>query len=350
MIFFRSFFLLFDTIHLFKNIKSNWITEKMKKLRFEKFETGEELIAEWKHIVDIYKEEKDLVVKHTLLNYATIFPTNFEKQKVQLTFNVFNEKTVAVLKMNGADSTEAFVRLVTRMVNMLNVRSPHTATKLNDPDRETFRRVDDDRFEFLKNMAGMFEKMDSESSKYPGRVMCLTSQSSNALSVTIRGVVEATKTLLQKGLDYVLTGDINDERLEGEFGIFRGLNGGNYYMSAEHCQNALKLQRIKLFSRLEKDVFLEHTENDCCKQAITDKELEQLDSCLEDSSDISTKEKSTLYYISGYVCRKENLQTESAPTIDLPESEFTQYVSRGKLCHPPRDLYDLSLYLYSYHS
>ena len=130
--------------------------------------------------------------------------------------------------------------------------------------------------------------MDSESSKYPGRVMCLTSQTSNALSVTIRGVVEATKTLLQKGLDYVLTGDINDERLEGEFGIFRGLNGGNYYMSAEHCQNVLKLQRIKLFSRLEKDVLLEHTENDCCKQAITDKELEQLDSCFEDSSNIST--------------------------------------------------------------
>ena len=37
-------------------------------------------------------------------------------------------------------------------------------------------------------------------------------------------------------------------------------------------------------------------------------QLEQLDSCFEDSSNISTKEKSTLYYISGYVCRKEILQ------------------------------------------
>ena len=110
-----------------------------------------------------------------------------------------------------------------------------------------------------------------------------------------------------------MTGDINDERLEGEFGIFRGLNGRNYYMSVEHCQNGLKLQRIKLFSRRDKDIFLEPTENDCCKQALNEKELEQLDSCFEDSSDISNKEKSTLYYISGYVCRKENLQTESAP-------------------------------------
>ena len=147
------------------------------------------------------KEEKDIVVKHTLLNYSTIFPTNFEKQKVQLTFNVFNEKTVAVLKLNGADSTEAFVRLVTRMMNMLNVRrSPHTATKLNNPDRETFRRVDDYRFEFLEHMAGMCGKMDSSSSKYPGRVMCLTNQTSNALSVTIRGVVEVAKHCCKKEL------------------------------------------------------------------------------------------------------------------------------------------------------
>ena len=213
---FPFLFLFFDTIHLFKNIKSNWITEKMKKLCFHNFETDEELTAEWKHIVDIYKEERDLIVKQTRLTYATIYPTNFDKQKVQLTFNVFNEKTVAVLKINGASSTETFVRLVTRMMNILNVKSPHTATKLNDPDRRVIRQTNDDRFTFLEDMACMFEKMDPASSKYPGRVKCLTSQTSKALSVTLRGVVEVSKTLLQKGVDYVMTGDLNDERLEGE--------------------------------------------------------------------------------------------------------------------------------------
>ena len=79
-------------------------------------------------------------------------------------------------------------------------------------------------------MACMFQKMDPTSSTYPGRVMCLTSQTSQALSVTLRGIVEVSKTLLRNGVDYVMTGDLNDERLEGEFGIFCGCDGGDYYM------------------------------------------------------------------------------------------------------------------------
>ena len=267
---FPFLFLLFDTIHLFKNIKSNWITEKMKKLRFHNFETGDELIAEWKHIVDIYNDEKNLIVKQTRLNYAAIYPTNFDKQKVQLTFNVFNKKTVAALNINGSNSTEKFVGLVTRMMNILNVKSPHTATKLNDPDRRVIRDIDDDRFPFLENMACMFEEMSAATAKYPGRVMCLTSQTSQALSVTLRGIVEVSKTLLRNGVDYVMTGELNDERLEGEFGIFRGLNGGNYYMSGDQVQYALKLQRLKLFSFLKEDVFIEHTESDCCKRLLSE--------------------------------------------------------------------------------
>ena len=245
---FAFLFLFFDTIHLFKNIKSNWITEKLKKLRFHNFETDEELIAEWKDIVNIYKSETKLIVKQTRLNYATIYPTNFDKQKVLLTFNVFNEKTAAVLKIDGANSTEAFVRLVTRMMNILNVKSPHTAKKLNNPDRRVIRDVNDDRFPFLENMACMFQKMDPTSSPYPGRVMCLTSQTSQALSVTLRGIVEVSKTLLRNGVDYVMTGDLNDERLEGEFGIFRGCNGGDYYMSGDQVQKATSTYKAVLKS------------------------------------------------------------------------------------------------------
>ena len=150
------------------------------------------------------------MVDNCCSNYATIYPTNFDKQKVQLTFNVFNEKTV-----DGANSTGAFVQLVTRMMNILNVKSPHTAKKLNDPDRRVIRDIDDDRFPFLENMVCMFEKMDPASSRYPGRIMCLTSQTSQALSVTLRGIIEVSKTLLRKRIDYVMTGDLNDERLEG---------------------------------------------------------------------------------------------------------------------------------------
>ena len=45
---FNCLFLLYDHVHLFKNIKSNWITEKMKRLKLHYFQTMEDVIAEWK--------------------------------------------------------------------------------------------------------------------------------------------------------------------------------------------------------------------------------------------------------------------------------------------------------------
>ena len=207
---FKYLFLIFDPVHLLKNIKNNWLTEKMKKLLFENFDTEETLIAEWKHIVAIYNNEKDHITKRTLLNLATMYPTNFDKQKVQLTLNVFHEKTVAVLTENDEyNGTKTFVRLVTRMINTLNGKLTYAADNLNDSDHvEKFESVDDDRFEFLANMATMFKQMDTATSKYPTRVMSLTSQTSNALSLSIRGIIEIIKMLSVRGMiKYVLQSD-----------------------------------------------------------------------------------------------------------------------------------------------
>ena len=54
-----------------------------------------------------------------------------------------------------------------------------------------------------------------------------------------------------------------------------------YYMSGDQVQNALKLQRLKLFSHLDKEIFLEHTEQDCCKQQISEGDLMLLDNCFD---------------------------------------------------------------------
>ena len=126
--------------------------------------------------------------KITLLREHSLILQQCIQQIVQLTLNVCG--------------TETFVCLVTRMINMLNVKST-----VNDSDREKFESVDDDRYEFLENMATMFEKMDTATSKYPTRVMSLTSQTSNALSLSIRGIIEIIKMLLGKGIKYVLTGN-----------------------------------------------------------------------------------------------------------------------------------------------
>ena len=50
---------------------------------------------------------------------------------------------------------------------------------------------------------------------------------------------------------FVLSGTMQSDRLEAEFGIYRQLNGGNFYMSSEQIKNSLKLQIIKIFDRLD---------------------------------------------------------------------------------------------------
>ena len=54
--------------------------------------------AKWKDLVKIYESEIENDLYLTKLDYTTLHPNNFEKQKVQLVVNVFNEKTVAALE------------------------------------------------------------------------------------------------------------------------------------------------------------------------------------------------------------------------------------------------------------
>ena len=73
-----------------------------------------------------------------------------------------------------------------------------------------------------------------------------------------------------------------------------------------------------------------------------------VENCFSDSTNLNDEERSTLYYISGYVAYKEGLGVTPSEEISGSISEFLTNVSRGKLCHSPSDLYDYSLYCYAF--
>ena len=75
-------------------------------------------------------------------------------------------------------------------------------------------------------------------------------------------------------------------------------------------------------------------------------DIDILDRCFDDASQLYESERSTLYFISGYVAFKENIGLGETNDDNIPDSEFTKLVSRNKLSHPPSELYDLSLYVY----
>ena len=87
----------------------------MKTLDFTHPCLGVSVSAKWSHLVDIFEEELKCPIKLTKLTYASLYPTNFEKQKVSLAMNIFNEETVTALGIENYNDTKLFVEGVTRL-------------------------------------------------------------------------------------------------------------------------------------------------------------------------------------------------------------------------------------------
>ena len=129
----------------------------------------------------------------------------------------------------------------------------------------------------------------------------LTADTSNALRQTLSALVALIKYKLDVGFKYVLPGKDQSDRIEAEFGIYRQSSGGNYCISTYQVYNGLKLQRIKLYHQLERSEKLHIGVSDqCCENLKANiEDLDILDSCFQISLQLSSLEKSTLYYISG---------------------------------------------------
>ena len=339
---FDILYLLHDPTHLFKNIRNNWVTEKMKTIDFIAPFSREISQARWSDLIEIYKNEAPCPIKQTKLSYATLYPTNFEKQKVSLAVNVFNEKTVAVL---SEKATGVMVKNVTKMWNILNVKTTSAGHRLNDPDREPITDANDPRLSFLLEIGHCFNEMKS---KYTHRVRSLTIDTSNALFLTLTGLVHMTKMFLIKfNFEYVLLGQFQSDPIEGAYGGFRQGSGGNYHISYEQILSSMTLQRLKLFDKLDLAYSNEHTLATCCSSELDDKEIDLLD-VVPSLADLEEVETSTLYYICGYISMKTNIGLD-APEVASTISEFTAKVSRGALKHPPEELFDLGLRLYTYY-
>lgn len=346
---FSKLYLLYDFVHELKNIRNNWLTEKTQTLIWDvpDSENGKSVSACWSDIVDLYQKDCESLISMTKLSYQSIWPNSFEKQKVNLVLSVFDEKVVAFLKICGYEDTALFVENVLKTWNILNVKSRYAGVQLNDPTRKAIESKTDERLVFLEKMATSFKLMDR--SKQGKRVKGLTSDTANALHVTLLGLVDLTKTLLDSGFEYVLLGKLQSDRLELEFSKYRQASGGNFFISVEQVVNALALERLKLFNSL--DLQNDSVVENCCELDIRDSEddLNLVVEAFGEASNLTKHELSVLYYISGYVTCKENLSPPPGSTPPAtPASEFTEKLSRGKLSHPSATLFDLSQYFYAF--
>ena len=134
------------------------------------------------------------------------------------------------------------------------------------------------------------------------------------------------KTLLENyNFKYVLLGCLQTDDLEGEFGKYRQLSGGCYYISVEQVLMSARMRKLALFNKLEIADVPHLSANDCCSSDFTEEELSLLDNSIDNIDSITPEEDASLYYICGYVAKKENYlpkyYTDGSDSTQSPASE-----------------------------
>jgi len=97
----RKLFFMFDSVHLLKSIRNNWINQIDQTFCFPAA-SGSLVKASFAHLKQLYDSEKSAIVKLApSLSFTSLHPNNTQRQNVKLALQVFDEKNVAALTEFG---------------------------------------------------------------------------------------------------------------------------------------------------------------------------------------------------------------------------------------------------------
>ena len=159
----RIWFLLFDTVHLLKYIRNNWISEKSQLISFDQNST-----ASFNDVVDLYNDEKDSILKTTPLTQSAVHPSKLQLQNVQHVLKVFNDRVIAALIMKECKDTAYFIQTVVNWWNTVNVSAKGQDKRMNDP----FRAVQTSASSTIDEFINIFR--NAASGQGDTRIHCLT--------------------------------------------------------------------------------------------------------------------------------------------------------------------------------
>ena len=340
----RYVFLVFDYVHIFKNVRNNWITVANQQLSFVK--DGKDYIAYWADIKALYEEDRLTVIRLTKLTHTAVFPKPLQRQSVPLVCQVFNDKTVAALsalkiKLKIRDGTIEFVRLVTDWFNMNNVKNKFSAIHLRDPCRSPWT-LNCESFRKLNTTCDVITSCTWKGGK--GRALKLTKQTGTAFVVSTKTNIEAAKYLLEnEHFDYVLPAINADECLEKFFGCVRMRNEGKFYIDIMDVQAAAKV--FHLHSLRKNDVIPSkdpddqtHVTCDSCSVSPDEDDIDKIHELTPADTQALLDSDDTLrhkvVYIAGHLVFKFGAhKTDDDDDFELT-SEFTEKLDRGGLSMP----------------
>jgi len=353
----RPLFLLFDPVHILKNIRNNWMTEKLQTLAFKA--NGQCLTVKWDHLKELFKHECETTLKLSKLTKASLYPSNLEKQKVSLCLNVFSEQTSSALKTCSKSSEEwketaAFIDSVLKLWKLWNCKSPYQSIRLNDPDRLVIDKMESGQkgLQLLDQWAEIAAAMKTATKV---RMQCLTKDTADAIVWTCRSLSSLSQYLLNTDTadrhDYVALGHFQQDDIEEHFGHFRMSAGCNFYVSAREVFHTHSIDKAKLLLECQASFDTLVPGHNCprCTAALSDGEMLLLDD-LADSANVTSDEKLSIFYIAGYVAskHKELAAASGEHQSDTGNQDFFLSLNRGGLTLPSEAFFNLAYLAYAF--
>lgn len=271
-------------------------------------------------------EQNRLLKLAPSLSKKVLYPTAIERQNVNLCVRLFDNKNVAALKeyfkpqIPTVDGTIKFLNLVSNWWKIVNCKSQFKGVRFRDTHYDAIRNSSCDKnIIFLQNLIRwltLWDNLSIQGESNASRNGKLTKQTSFSLTHTCKSIVEMCSYLIDDlKFEYFLLGKFQTDNLEGRFGQYRLMSGGNYSISVVQvleCERKLKLlSLLKLTSSSKgmfklKDFFVasdNHTtviNNSDCDDTFLDILV------LTNEESIGENEKRILIYIAGYIARLIN--------------------------------------------
>ena len=307
-------YLLFDFVHLLKNIQNLWLTEKTGEIKF--FDSGIARIAKWAVLKKLFDLECKNVVKLSDLNEVSIAPKPIERQRVSTCLCVFSEKTHSALITHPSlaaeevQDTAIFLKKVITWWKIVNVKALGANVRHNDPLQAAISDPHDKRLDYLLEFGDMALEMAGTQGK---QIKQFSKDTANAIHHTCNGLVDLCRNILSSSHKYVLLGQFTSDHLEKEFGKLRQGCGGTYFLTVQQILEKLSINQASLLLKLDVEIeeFSVHSGHQCSSCVYKFSEDSEIFDGLADLEIFIPEDvKMSLVYIAGYVTRNDDAISE----------------------------------------
>lgn len=358
-------FFLFDSVHLLKCIRNNWLNQKNPIQSFvipspSNFQN--QCQAKLLSLKELYIKERNQCVKLAPgLSEKVLFPTNLERQNVQLVVRLFDDKNVAALKtINNTDDvgTVAFLEQIISWWQIVNVKTPNKGARLRQEKCNPIRQDSsaDQNLLFLSNFDQWLEAWEKLKVFQQERSGKLSKETCFALRHTTSTLIKLCDYLLKHhNFQYVLLGKFQTDNLEYRFSQYRKMSGTNYNVSvAQVLESEKKLKVMNVLSMAKAKcgpMSISNLSFSKCEpesQSACDVHLEkfkEVEDYLEGKS-LTKDDENVMVFIAGYVAHsiKKKLKCQVCVSrtsldekleADVPDNcQYLKVLDRGGLKWP----------------